>query len=104
MKMDIGTVNKIIRNKRRENRPWNIALGLVFGAAAICTDFYLPFAMRAVVQETIWSLCSVGFLFISIRGVLKRRKLLVSFLLTLIVQFLLVYLARPLFPLSNSLM
>jgi len=101
--MKIDTVKKQISIKRQRNRPWNITLGLAFGVAAICTDFYLPAAMKAVVQETIWSLCAVGFLFIGIRRVLKRKQLILPFLLTLTVQCILAYLARSLFPLNNSL-
>jgi hypothetical protein len=102
--MNIDTAKEKIRAYRKINRPWNIALGIAFGIAAIYTDFYLQPANRAVVQEAIWSLCAVGFLFIAIRRVLRRRQLLLPFFITLMVQGLLVVLARSLFPLENSLL
>jgi hypothetical protein len=102
--MNIHTAKEQIAQKRSENRPWNIALGVLFGVVAIATDFYIPTNMRASFQEALWSLCSVGFLFIGIRRVLKRTQLLLPFGLTLLLQCVLVFFTRSLFPLSNSLL
>jgi hypothetical protein len=102
--MNINKAKEQISQKRSENRPWNIVLGVLFGVGAIATNFYVPTNMRPQCQEALWSLCSIGFLFIGIRRVLKRTQLLLPFGLTLLFQAGLVFLTRTLLPLSNSLL
>jgi hypothetical protein len=102
--MNIYEAKKQISQKRQENRPWHIALGVLFGIGAIATDFYVSAIRRAQCQEVLWSLCSIGYLFLGIRRVLKRTQLLLPFGLTLLFQVWLVLLTRSLFPFSNSLL
>jgi hypothetical protein len=101
--MNIDIAKERIKRMRQENRPWNIALGVLFGVGAIIIDFYMRSGIRGQAQEALWSICSVGFLLIASRRVLRRTQLLLPFGLTLVLQLGLVMLARPLFPLSNSL-
>ena len=102
--MNIDIVKDSIHGERQRNRPWNIALGVIACLCTIVTDFALPTDERALAQEAIWFLCSVGFLFIAVRRTLRRRQLIAPFVLTLLVQASLMYLLWHLFPLQNSLL
>lgn len=96
-------VKEQIRVQGLKNRPFTIVLGLVFGIASIFTDFYLGPERRELSQKLIWSICTIGLLLVAYGKLLRRSKLALAFTITLIVHCALVYLAAPLFPLSNSL-
>ena len=92
-----------IVSKRKEMRPWVLTVAVIAAGASIYADFYLRPSDKGVAQVSIWSFCALSLLVIGVRRVLRRKQLLLPFLLTVILQCILVYATRSLFPVRNSL-
>jgi hypothetical protein len=101
--MDISSAKIEIAKIRRANKPISITLGLCFALAAIYIDSYMAPSSRGIAQQLTWSLFSVGFLFVFTRRLLRRKRLIGPFILTIMVQALLAYALNPLFPFTSSL-